>query len=72
MISEKEYKRAKKHLILGSCVFVLSIGYFIWCTYKYFTQGADAGHVIASFVWMVCFIPSILRDRKIVKEYEQQ
>ena len=72
MIAEKEYKRAKKHFILESCVLVLSIGYFIWCDYKYFTQGADAGPSIVIFVWIVCLIHTILRDRKIVKEYEQQ
>lgn len=72
MITEKEYRMARRIVAVCCAMLVLAIGLFVWVVADYCSGNAEAHNFASVIINIVLFTSLIVVNRKKVKEYESE
>ena len=72
MTTEKEYRQAKRLLYICIAFLGLSLVLLVRISYDYIVDNGAAHNIASAIINLALFTVLTIRNRKIVKEYEEQ
>ena len=72
MITEKEYKVARRIVAVSWAMLVLAIGLLVWVLVDYFTGDAKAHNFASVIINIALFTTLIVHNRKKIKQYKSE
>ena len=72
MITENEYKVARRIVAVSWAMLVLAIGLLVWVLVDYFTGDAKAHNFASVIINIALFTTLIVHNRKKIKQYKSE